>query len=227
MPTILPVTICAAAAAAIINIWLGIRCGQMRLKYKVIHGDDGGGPLTRRMRAQINFVENTPWVLALIAAIELAGKGQPWLAWVAGIYMLGRVAHGGELGVALTQPLLGLGALEDLASQLAGAALDVGLELVLGSLQRGAGLVELVDDPQPQLVALLLEPLEVVLVAAAAVEVALQGLDLLAQLGDGLVAGIAGHPASPPSSRSPSRVTTIVSLWKRDGPPRAVGPSSP
>ncbi|MCB2083701.1 MAG: MAPEG family protein [Sphingomonadaceae bacterium] len=102
MPTILPVTICAAAAAAIINIWLGIRCGQMRLKYKVIHGDDGGGPLTRRMRAQINFVENTPWVLALIAAIELAGKGQPWLAWVAGIYMLGRVAHGigmdGETG---------------------------------------------------------------------------------------------------------------------------------
>jgi uncharacterized membrane protein YecN with MAPEG domain len=93
MAIILPVTLSAVAAAAIINIWLGIRCGQMRNKYKVLHGDDGGGPLTRRMRAQLNFVENTPFVLLLIAAIELTGRGNPWLAYVAGIYMLGRIAH--------------------------------------------------------------------------------------------------------------------------------------
>ncbi len=46
------------------------------------------------MRAQLNFAENTPWVLALIAALELAGKGGQWLPYVAGIYMLGRIAHG-------------------------------------------------------------------------------------------------------------------------------------
>lgn len=46
------------------------------------------------MRAQLNFVENTAFVLVLIAAIELSGCGSPWLAWVAGIYMLGRLAHG-------------------------------------------------------------------------------------------------------------------------------------
>lgn len=91
---VLPVTLCAAAAAAIINLWLGIRVGQMRGKLKVSIGDDAGGPLTARMRAQLNFVENTAFVLILIAAIELAGRGQPWLAWVAAIYMLGRVAHG-------------------------------------------------------------------------------------------------------------------------------------
>jgi len=92
---ILPVTLTSAAAAAIINIWLSVRVGQMRGKTKVSIGDDGaGGPLTARMRAQLNFVENTAFILILIAAIELAGKGQPWLAWVAGIYMLGRVAHG-------------------------------------------------------------------------------------------------------------------------------------
>ncbi|MBO6608660.1 MAPEG family protein [Altererythrobacter sp.] len=94
MAIILPVTLSAVAAAAIINIWLSIRVGQMRGKLKVSHGDDGGGPLTRRMRAQLNFVENTPFVLFLIAAIELTGRGQPWLAYVAGIYMLGRIAHG-------------------------------------------------------------------------------------------------------------------------------------
>ncbi len=91
---VLPVTLTAVAAAAIINIWLSVRCGQLRGKLKILHGDDAGGPLTRRMRAQLNFVENTPFVLLLIAAIEISGRGQPWLAYVAGAYMLGRVAHG-------------------------------------------------------------------------------------------------------------------------------------
>ena len=91
---ILPVTLCAAAAAAIINIWLSVRVGQMRVKHKVSIGDDAGGPLTARMRAQLNFVENTAFVLILIAAIELAGKAGQWLAWVSMAYMLGRIAHG-------------------------------------------------------------------------------------------------------------------------------------
>lgn len=91
---ILPVTLTSAAAAAIINIWLAMRVGRMRIQHKVSIGDDAGGPLTARMRAQLNFVENTAFVLILIAAIEIAGKGAPWLAWVAAIYMLGRVAHG-------------------------------------------------------------------------------------------------------------------------------------
>lgn len=94
MNIILPVTLTAAAAAAIINLWLAIRVGQMRGVTKTIHGDDGGGPLTRRMRAQLNFVENTPFFLILVAAIEIAGRGNPWLAYLVGIYMLGRVAHG-------------------------------------------------------------------------------------------------------------------------------------
>lgn len=92
---LLPVTLCAAAAAAIINIWLSVRVGQVRRSTKVSIGDDGaGGPLTARMRAQLNFVENTAFVLILIAAIELAGAGGQWLAWVSGLYLLGRVAHG-------------------------------------------------------------------------------------------------------------------------------------
>ncbi|MEO1961397.1 MAG: MAPEG family protein, partial [Paracoccus sp. (in: a-proteobacteria)] len=77
MGIILPVTLTAAAAAAIINLWLAVRVGQMRGVTKTIHGDDAGGPLTRRMRAQLNFVENTPFALALIAAIELTGRGEP------------------------------------------------------------------------------------------------------------------------------------------------------
>ncbi len=93
MPIILPISLSAFAAAAILNLWLGFRVGQLRGRHKILHGDDGGGPLTRRMRAQLNFVENTPFVLLLVAGIELAGHGGTWLVAVVGAYMLGRVAH--------------------------------------------------------------------------------------------------------------------------------------
>lgn len=91
---ILPTTLSMAAAAALINVWLMLRCGQVRMKEKINIGTGGSDMMERRMRAQLNFVENTPWVLALIAAIELAGKGGQWLAIVGGLYMLARVAHG-------------------------------------------------------------------------------------------------------------------------------------
>ena len=91
---LLPTTLSLAAAAAIINLWLAMRCGQIRGKAGISIGPGGNDLLERRMRAQLNFVENTPWVLILIAGIELAGKGGQWLAIVGGVYMLGRVAHG-------------------------------------------------------------------------------------------------------------------------------------
>jgi hypothetical protein len=91
---LLPTTLSLAAAAAVINLWLAIRCGQVRGKAGISIGTGGNELLERRMRAQLNFAENTPWVLLLVAGIELAGKGGQWLAIVGGVYMLGRVAHG-------------------------------------------------------------------------------------------------------------------------------------
>jgi uncharacterized membrane protein YecN with MAPEG domain len=92
--TVLPVTLAAAAAAAVLNIWLGLRIGSLRTALKISVGDGGSEALQRRMRAQLNYVENTAFVLALIAAIELAGKDSWWLSLVAAAYFLGRVAHG-------------------------------------------------------------------------------------------------------------------------------------
>ncbi len=91
---LLPTTLAMAAAAAVINIWLSIRCGQVRTSAKISIGDGGHDMLTRRMRAQLNFAENTPLVLVLIAALEISAKGGTWLPIVGGVYMLGRVAHG-------------------------------------------------------------------------------------------------------------------------------------
>jgi uncharacterized membrane protein YecN with MAPEG domain len=92
--TVLPVTLAAAAAAAVLNLWLSIRIGATRNALGIFIGDGGSEPLQRRMRAQLNFVENTAFVLVLIAAIELSGKGSWWLAYVAAVYFIGRVAHG-------------------------------------------------------------------------------------------------------------------------------------
>jgi uncharacterized membrane protein YecN with MAPEG domain len=85
--------LCLAAAAAVINIWISIRVGQTRGAAKVSVGDGGDERLLRRMRAHANFIENTPLVLILIAAVELSGKGAAWLAIVGALYMLGRVLH--------------------------------------------------------------------------------------------------------------------------------------
>jgi uncharacterized membrane protein YecN with MAPEG domain len=91
---ILPVTLTAAGASALINLWLAVRVGQKRKVAKVWVGDGGNEPLIARMRAQANFIEYTPIVLILFALIELA-SGTSMLLWGAmAVFLVGRVAHG-------------------------------------------------------------------------------------------------------------------------------------
>jgi len=91
---LLQTTLCLAAAAAIINFWLGNRIGQLRHRLKVSIGTGGHELIERRMRAQLNFAENVPLVLILIGLVEMAGKGGAWLAPAGALFMLGRVLHG-------------------------------------------------------------------------------------------------------------------------------------
>ena len=99
---ILPITLTIAGAAALLNIWLARRVGQMRLTHKVSIGDGGNEALIARMRAQANFIEYTPFVLILIGLIELAEGSQLWL-WIVGVaYILARIAHG--FGMDRSQP---------------------------------------------------------------------------------------------------------------------------
>lgn len=89
----LPITLTMAAAAAIINIWLMLRCGRIRMKEKINIGDGGNEAMVRRMRSHSNFIENTPIVLILIAALEATGGSSTWL-WAVGIlYTVGRLLH--------------------------------------------------------------------------------------------------------------------------------------
>ncbi len=90
---ILPVTLTLAATAALINLWLGWRVGQVRLAEKVSIGDGGNARLLSRMRAHANYTEYTPFVLILIAALEIAGAGGWWLWAVGFVYFAARIAH--------------------------------------------------------------------------------------------------------------------------------------
>lgn len=90
----LPVTLTIAAGAALVNMWLMIRCGQARTKGGVSIGDGGDEFLIRRMRAHANFVESTPFVLILLAALEATGGTNNWLWGLGILYIVGRLAHG-------------------------------------------------------------------------------------------------------------------------------------
>ena len=92
---ILPITLTVAGVAALINIWLMIRVGQVRTSEKISVGDGGNENVIRRMRAHSNYIESAPFVVLLVGAIELASPTSPtWLWIISGLYLLGRVAHG-------------------------------------------------------------------------------------------------------------------------------------
>ncbi|MBL9071556.1 MAG: MAPEG family protein [Sphingopyxis sp.] len=90
---ILPISLTIAAGAALLNLWLSIRVGRVRTKEKVFIGDGGNDALTRRMRAHANFVENTAFVLILLALVELGIGSSFWLWGVGALYLVGRILH--------------------------------------------------------------------------------------------------------------------------------------
>ena len=90
----LPITLTIAGAAALVNFWLALRITRTRAASKTWMGDGGDPGLVARMRAHANFIEYTPFVLILLALIELAEGSQLWL-WIVGVvYILVRIAHG-------------------------------------------------------------------------------------------------------------------------------------
>ena len=108
---ILPITLTIAGAAAIVNIWLAVRIVMVRIKAKVLIGDGSNPLLVARMRAQLNYVEYTPFVLILMGLIELARGTSTWL-WAAGIiYILGRIVHPFGLDKQAPHPLRAAGIL--------------------------------------------------------------------------------------------------------------------
>jgi uncharacterized membrane protein YecN with MAPEG domain len=89
----LPITLTIAGAAALMNVWLGLRVSMLRRLHKVSIGDGGRNDVATRMRAHSNFIEYAPFFLILLALVELARGSATWL-WAVGIlFILGRLLH--------------------------------------------------------------------------------------------------------------------------------------
>jgi uncharacterized protein len=101
----LQVSLGALGLATLINLWLAIRCGRARFEAKAMHGDGGHPLLLKRMRAQANFVEYTPFALLLVLGLELAGHAGWPLALTAGLFLIGRVSHGLGMDADIAGPL--------------------------------------------------------------------------------------------------------------------------
>ncbi len=113
----LHISLLSAALAALVTGWLGYRCGNIRIKKKILHGDGGNALLHRRMRAQSNFTEYTPIALMLILLLDLADQDGWLLGLTALAFLIGRVLHAigmdaetaarpRMIGMMLTFPLL-------------------------------------------------------------------------------------------------------------------------
>ncbi|MCP3735093.1 MAPEG family protein [Sphingomonas sp. RP10(2022)] len=108
---LLPVTLTIAAAAGIGNIALAMRVVPIRLKDKVLFGDNGDSRLLARTRAHANFVEYTPFVLILMALIEAGGGSARWLGIAGGTFVAARIAHAVGMDRATSNPWRAAGAL--------------------------------------------------------------------------------------------------------------------
>jgi len=101
----LPITITIAAAATLINLWLGIRVSRLRRLHAVSVGDGGNPQVASRMRAHANFVEYTPLFLILLGLVEAARGSSTWLWAAAILFILARLAHPFGMDRAGANPL--------------------------------------------------------------------------------------------------------------------------
>lgn len=101
----LPVTSLYAALLALVFIVLTGLVGFARSKTTIALGDGGDPGLVVANRRQMNFVENVPLALVLMAMIELNGGSTTWLH-VLGVFLLvARVVHPFGLNVITAKSL--------------------------------------------------------------------------------------------------------------------------
>lgn len=100
------ITMITAGLLGLLLLFLGGYVIAGRVSFKVNLGDGGHEEMQRRMRAQANFVEYVPMALILIALMENATIGPPWLVMaLGGVLVVGRVWHAqGLLSSSGTSP---------------------------------------------------------------------------------------------------------------------------
>ena len=82
-----------AALLAVIALYLGAVVGSTRGRLKIPLGDGGKPELIVANRRHMNFVENVPLILILMALIELNDAPKFWLHLLGAPLVLARIVH--------------------------------------------------------------------------------------------------------------------------------------
>jgi hypothetical protein len=82
-----------AALLAIVGIALTGMVGQLRGRTSISLGDKGNRELIVANRRHMNFVENVPLALVLIALIELNGGAKAWVHVLGATLLAARIIH--------------------------------------------------------------------------------------------------------------------------------------
>lgn len=120
----IPVTTALAAFCGLLMVGLATRVSMLRVRHKVPFGDGGHQDLMRAIRTHGNTAEHAPLFLLLALAFELARGATPFLAGVAGTFVLARLLFSaGVLGRGLHQLRMAGAGLTYLTQLLLAAAL--------------------------------------------------------------------------------------------------------
>ena len=81
------------ALLAVIQVVLMFRVIAHRGKTEVLIGTGGVESLEQRIRVHANFIENAPTFMVLLLLIEIMAGSTLWVAGLAGVFVVSRLAH--------------------------------------------------------------------------------------------------------------------------------------
>jgi uncharacterized protein len=120
-----PVTAPFAAVLMLILFVLSQLVIRARSRTAIALGDGNDPRLLEASRRQMNFVENVPMALILMALAEAGGAGGLWLHIAGGVLVLARLVH--PFGITVANPAHPL----RIAGTLATTAVQLGLSVIL------------------------------------------------------------------------------------------------
>ena len=89
----LEITALYGSLLALVGLVLGGLVGIQRPRLKVSLGDGGHQSLIEANRRHMNWLENVPLLITLLAIIELNGAPSTWLHALGGTLLVGRLIH--------------------------------------------------------------------------------------------------------------------------------------
>jgi uncharacterized protein len=89
----LPVTALYGSLLTLVGLVLGFLVGSQRPTLKQSLGDGGHRSLIEANRRHMNWLENVPVLIVLLAVAELNGASSLWLHALGGTLLAGRVIH--------------------------------------------------------------------------------------------------------------------------------------